>query len=348
MVKREEEPSRKSGSKSSGRPASKYERLNENSKKVRKRSYDFNGKERLKVNDSGYAERVEELVRLRTQEFEKANKQLQDEIDDLKKIIRSTEESEVSFRLMAESTKHMIFRVRFTPVFKIEYVSPSVEAITGYTAEEFYADSFLNLKRLHPDDLQVFNKLKSTFYTPMTIRWIRKDGNVIWCEEMSMPFCDKNGNVIGIQVFSYDVTDRIKADEELKESQEFLLTMIHNINDPIMLFYLDTVHRPGKFIEVNNAVCKMLGYSRDELLRLRPLSLYGKGEETWSPTSSVMETLRSGRRAVFNCVLLANDGGAVPVEVSAYLFEFKNKPVVVVVARDLGRCGGKNKRKIPE
>jgi PAS domain S-box-containing protein len=293
-----------------------------------------------------YRELVEELVGKRTQELEKANKQLQDEINNHRRIMQSLEESELSFRLMAESTKHLIMRIRFTPVFKIEYVSPAVEAITGYTAEEFSADSFINLKRLYPDDLPLFKKMQSTFYTPMTLRWIRKDGRIVWCEEMCMPFCDKNGNVIGIQVVSRDVTDRMKADEELKESQEFLMAMIHNINDAIMLFYLDTAHKPGKFIEVNEAVCKMLGYDRDELLQMEPLSLYATGEETWSPASQVMEILRSGRRAVFDGVLLTRDGGTVPVEVSAYLFEFRNKPAVVAVASDLSKCRKKNKRKM--
>lgn len=298
---------------------------------------DVTGREKVGKKNPEHGKNIEELVRKRTLELENANRRLQDEIDERNIMMQSLEESEVSFRLMAESTKHMIMRIRFTPVFKIEYVSPSAEVITGYTSEEFYADSFLNLDRLYPDDLHVFKALQTTFFTPMTLRWIRKDGKMIWCEEMSMPFCDKRGNVIGLQVVSHDVTDRMKADEELKESQEFLAAMIHNINDAIMLFYLDSVHKQGKIIEVNEAACKLLGYTRNEFLQIRPLSLYVASEEIWSPASSVMKTLYSGRRAVFESVLLAGNGSSVPVEVSAYLFEFRNRPAVVAVASTLSK-----------
>jgi PAS domain S-box-containing protein len=145
-------------------------------------------------------------------------------------------------------------------------------------------------------------------------------------------------------VVSYDVTDRMKSDEGLKESHEFFMAMIQNINDAIMLFYLDMGNRPGKFVEVNEAVCKMLGYSKAELLQIYPLSLYVTGEETWAPSSQVMKTLRSGKRAVFNSVLLAKDGSTIPVEIDSYFFEFKGKPAVAVLAGYLNKNRKKNKK----
>jgi PAS domain S-box-containing protein len=46
--------------------------------------------------------------------------------------------SEELFRLLAENAKDLIFRLRLRPEVKLEYISPSVLAFTGYTAEEAY------------------------------------------------------------------------------------------------------------------------------------------------------------------------------------------------------------------
>ncbi|MEJ2740536.1 MAG: PAS domain S-box protein, partial [Dehalococcoidia bacterium] len=181
---------------------------------------------------------LEELVKKQTKELEKAGRHLRNETGNHTDMIQGLDSSNASFRAMVESANHFIMRIRLNPVFKFEYVSPQVTDITGYTPEDFYADSFINLKRLHPDDLPVFKNVQRVFYTPVTLRWIHKNGSTIWCEEVSTPFYDKSGNIVGIQVIARDVTEQKKTDSALKESRELYQVLLKSINDVIMLFYL--------------------------------------------------------------------------------------------------------------
>ena len=63
--------------------------------------------------------------------------------------------------------------------------------------------------------------------------------------------------------------------------------------------------------------------------------LYAIGDGEWSPESPVMKTLHAGQRAVFDSVLLTKTGNRIPVEVSAYLFEFRSKPAVLAISHDI-------------
>jgi PAS domain S-box-containing protein len=287
---------------------------------------------------------LEELSKKRTKELEKAGRHLGNETVRYMEMMQGIDTNNESFRAIVENANHFIMRIRLNPVFKFEYVSPQVTDITGYTPEDFYADSFINLKRLHPDDLQVFKNVQRVFYTPVTLRWIHKDGSTIWCEEVSTPFYDKSGNVIGIQVIAHDVTEQKKSDSALRESRELYQVLLDSISDAMMLFYLKANTMPGKLIEVNEAACRLLGYGKDELLRTDVLKLFAKGDEEWSSMSPVYKTLQNRQRAVFDSALMHRNGDQLPVEVSAYLFEFRNKLAVLAVAHDLSDHLNKRKR----
>ena len=278
---------------------------------------------------------IEEFVEKQTKGLKKAGRLLRNETDSLVDMLKSINENDESFRAMVENANHFIMRIRFNPVFKFEYVSPSITDIIGYTPEEFYADSFMNLSRLHPDDIQLFKDRQKMHYMPITIRWIHKDGRTIYCEEVSTPLYDKSGNIIGVQIIAHDATEKMKADSALKESRELYQVLLKSINDVVLLFYLKANNKPGKLIEVNEAACRMLGYSRDELLKTDVLKLLAGGDEEWSSMSPVSITLQNRQRAVFDSALIPKNGDRLPVEVSAYLFEFRNKSAVLTLAHDI-------------
>src|SRR5678816_3334087 len=57
-----------------------------------------------------------------------------------------------ALRRLIENAHDMVYRTRFFPTHAIEYLGGAVFAITGHTAAEFYADSALPEKCVHPDD----------------------------------------------------------------------------------------------------------------------------------------------------------------------------------------------------
>ena len=137
--------------------------------------------------------------------------------------IKQTEElrrSEERFRLLAENAQDLIFRYRLKPTPGFEYVSPSSTAMIGYTPEEHYADPELGLKIVHPDDRHLIDEVLRHPEAPITIRWLRKHGAVIWAEQRNKPIYDEAGELVAIEGISRDVTER-KALEEQLEHQAF-------------------------------------------------------------------------------------------------------------------------------
>ncbi|MHB8876762.1 MAG: PAS domain S-box protein, partial [Myxococcaceae bacterium] len=94
-------------------------------------------------------------------------------------------ESERRFRLLAESSRDIIFRLRLKPTPHFEYVSPAVIAVLGSTPEEHYADPWLPLKIVHPDDRAAVQAAMSPGFNgdKLETRWIRKDGTMVWTEQ---------------------------------------------------------------------------------------------------------------------------------------------------------------------
>jgi PAS domain S-box-containing protein len=127
--------------------------------------------------------------------------------------------SESRYRLLAENARDMIYRIRLKPDRYFEYVSPSATHITGYTPEEHYADSMLGFKIVHPDDKHILLDLSAgtaAFDKPIVLRWVRKDGSVLWCEQRNVPIFDESGELIAIEGIARDVTEQKNIEERLK------------------------------------------------------------------------------------------------------------------------------------
>jgi diguanylate cyclase (GGDEF)-like protein/PAS domain S-box-containing protein len=142
---------------------------------------------------------------------------------DLTEITQQTEElrrSEERFRLLAEHALDLIYRYRLKPEPGFEYVSPSATAMIGYTPEEHYADPELSSKIVHPDDRHLFDEVLRHPQTPVTIRWLRKDGTIICIEHRHKHLYDEGGELVAIEGIARDVTERKRA-EKLLQHQAF-------------------------------------------------------------------------------------------------------------------------------
>lgn len=139
-------------------------------------------------------------------------------------------ESEMRFRMLAENARDVIYRYRIRPNAGFEYVNPAAERITGYSAEEHYADPLLGARLVHPDDRYLLQQLQSpdhSPYEPVTLRWIRKDGEVIWTEQFNRLITDRTGQVVAIEGIARDVSLRKKAEQEARLRSSALDDEIH-------------------------------------------------------------------------------------------------------------------------
>jgi PAS domain S-box-containing protein len=172
--------------------------------------------------------------------------------------------SEQRFRRIAENAKDVVYRYRVQPDIVFEYVSPSTTAITGYTPEEYYARPTLALEATHPDDipiLRAYGESPDLYQKPAIIRWIHKNGSVIWTEQMMTPIYNEEGKIVAVEGIARDITERKKIEEELKESQDFTSSLLDNAPNPILVVNTDSTIR-----YVNPALERLTGFSAAEVI----------------------------------------------------------------------------------
>lgn len=90
----------------------------------------------------------------------------------------------------------------------------------------------------------------------------------------------------------------------------------------------------GHFIEVNDIACQRLGYTRAELLRLRPDDIGAPGQGR-AGDAQFLRRLAEHRHVIFERVHVAKEGRHIPVEINAHLFTLGDKEAILGVARDV-------------
>jgi PAS domain S-box-containing protein len=147
---------------------------------------------------------------------------------------------------------------------KILYLSPSVKNVEGYEPEELLGRSGIELT--HPDDLPLVEKtvkeLMENPGKPVPVIWRRKhkNGNWIWLEGIATNLLDDPA--VGAIVTNYrDVTERIKADEALRNSEHRFRSLIEYGADSILM-----VDKDNKVIYVSPSVQASEGYTPEEVM----------------------------------------------------------------------------------
>ena len=90
---------------------------------------------------------------------------------------------------------------------------------------------------------------------------------------------------------------------------------------------------PEKIIEVNDIACKQLGYSHDEVMRMRPVDI--ASQESRHTLIDVLSTLKPEGYALCECTYRTKDGNSIPVELGIQRFDMDGKPAIITNARDI-------------
>jgi diguanylate cyclase (GGDEF)-like protein/PAS domain S-box-containing protein len=185
---------------------------------------------------------------------------------DIDAEVRANEElarSEEKFRLMAENASDVVLLLREEAV---EWISPSLQDALGWAPAEWIGGTAIDF--VHPDDmaLQVGIQDRLIRGEPVLYRLrIRaKDGTFRWCEVHARSYGDANTAHAGI-VASFRIIDtEVGAQEALSRSEELFRTAMDSAPTGMAVIDLDR-----RFLEVNPALCLMLGRDEGWLLQHR-------------------------------------------------------------------------------
>jgi PAS domain S-box-containing protein len=186
--------------------------------------------------------RVEEQYRERTAELDKA-----------------LEESEELFESAPSGRAKVDAEGRFVKVNKglCDIVGYSREELLKMRAEELACGEDRDKTR---KALGAFFRGEVGRYTARR-RYVRKDGKLIWVEITVNPIYRADGTVAYASGITTDVTEKVTAEEALRESEQRFRATFENA--PIAMTHMDL---DGRWIRVNPRFCEIMGYESTELL----------------------------------------------------------------------------------
>jgi PAS domain S-box-containing protein len=257
------------------------------------------------------------------------------DITERKQTEEALKNSEERFRRLAENARDIIFRYRQLPSLGFDYISPAVLRISGYTPEELYADPLLIFKVVHPDSRSLLEEITSRpqdyLEKPVVFRWVRKDGEIIWTEQRSVPIYDKDGKIIANEGIIRDITERKHAEEQLRESEENLQTYLDNAPEGVCLYDLQ-----GVFLYGNKMAEEILGYRKEELIGESFLSLNILPAKYLAKAGELLAINATGRvTGPDEFLLTKKDGNHTWVEISTTPIKQRDKTLIISFVRDI-------------
>jgi PAS domain S-box-containing protein len=189
------------------------------------------------------------------------------DITEEKKANEAIHRSEEKYRTLTESLNVLVYRAE-PETLKATFVNKAVEELYGYTTDEWLSDPVLWENTIYPEDkdrvFQQFSEMKRMAKdSVMEYRIIHKDGTVRWVIDRFSWEKDSAGRVIALNGIMSDITERIEAGQQLKQSEEKYRNLVENINDFICTHDLE-----GKILSANKTAEEKLGYSQDQLLKM--------------------------------------------------------------------------------
>jgi len=209
-----------------------------------------------------------------------ANEELQIDITERKRSEEALRESERRYRLLAENAEDVIWTVDMN--MRPTYMSPSITRLLGYSVEEAMAKpmeavytpaSFETAMKVLAEELAIENMEQKDLSRSRTLELElnRKDGSIVPVEVKFSFIREPDGRPVKILAIARDITERKRAEEALRESEEKYRSLVENVSIGICRV---TPGDKGKFIELNSAMSGITGYSRGELLRMNVSDLY--------------------------------------------------------------------------
>ncbi len=149
------------------------------------------------------------------------------DITQQKIVEQELQRREESFRSMVENLNDVVYEVTNQGI--VNYVSPSIERFLGYKPEELIGKNFFAY--MHEADrpliIERLSKLDQRDYSFMEYRYYSKEGEIRWVRSSTNPIFE-NGKMIGGRGVLIDITERKKAEEALRLSEERLQNLINS------------------------------------------------------------------------------------------------------------------------
>ena len=288
----------------------------------------------------GYRERLEELVEERTAELTRANEQLREEIADR---VRAESQRDASLEALARERNLLRTLIDNLPdhiyVKDMESLflagnaavahmmgAATPDDLLGKTDFDFYPHELA--AEFHADEREVLESGQPLVNKEEPC--VDSEGVTRRILTTKVPLRDAQGNTVGLVGIGRDVTERVRAAEALRASEERFAVAFRANPNAVGITYLDT----GRYVDVNDSFVSMYGYDRDEVIGRTALEL-GLWEEP-EQRDEMMRTLQEqGVVGSLEFAFRPKSGELGTARLSAALMDLGGEPCVLAVTNDI-------------
>ncbi len=213
------------------------------------------------------------------------------------------------------------------------YWSDEYFRILGLQPQEIAPNFEAFLARVHPDDREVVRQealeaLKHTASYEPEHRILLPDGEIRYVRASGLFECDGEGHAQRIVGTVQDITDQKLALKALEASERKYRAVLEHASDGIIIASAE-----GEVLDVNRRIQTLLGYSRDELLKMHVRELHPAEEA--EKLRAAFAIVRERGFSLFEHLALCKNGSTIPVEVAGSLITFADQQFALGVFRDI-------------
>ena len=253
------------------------------------------------------------------------------DISERKRVERDFRKSEEKFKMLADYTYDWEYWV--APNGSVIYISPSCERVSGYTPLEFEQDPDLLKAITHPEDLHIYNNNLEKIGTDKTLvkfsyRIITKAKQIKWIDHTCQKVYNNEGKYLGRRATSIDITDRIKAEEDLRNSEERFKTLFFGSPDAIFVEDYD-----GNVLDANPAASILHKMDREELIGKNIVDLVPKSHR--DQVAKDFPNWITGEFVDHRGFAKTLTGECIPIEIHCSKIKYSGKNALLFITRDI-------------
>ena len=210
-------------------------------------------------------------------------------------------ESEKKYRKVIENASEVIFTLSID--WKYSYVNSATSRITEYSKEELKEMDFLKLILPSHRNLCKFKLMRQylsrerTTYIEFPFR--SKSGRIVWFAQ-SNTLIIEDGKVIGYDIIARDITEKKRAENQLNERNEFIETVLKNIQTGVIVCDIKT----EEIIYTNNKFVEIFGYAKEDLKSFSQLlehAIYDDNDYRLSIKQNIFDGIKTHDNSKLKC-----------------------------------------------
>jgi two-component system, LuxR family, sensor kinase FixL len=249
-------------------------------------------------------------------------------------------ESERRLATLISNLPGIAYRCRNDAAWTMEFISDGCSALSGYCPQELTMNSgraFGDL--IYPEDRpHVWAEVQAALVArkpyQVQYRLVRRDGAIRWVWERGQGISNGSHDML-LEGFITDITERLDAEEALRQSEQKYRTLFETAADAILLMEDD------KFVDCNRHTLRVYHATREQIIGHSPVDfstpVQPDGRDSGEKAHERIATARAGQPQFFEWRLARPDGTAIDTEVSLNAVQLGGRVYLLALVHDVSQ-----------